>query len=414
MRSSLLRFLERVACAVVLSACVAFDLAAAGDVVAAAADGSLWKETKSQLGKGLLKNARYAQVDERTLRFRGGRSLPVAGLVTRDVVMQWDEEQHVATVTTTIYNKGDDGSLDKNAFEQKVKESMTAISSALQVEPKVRKVNLKEAGVKPRAWEWENESCAIMLEAHSTGSGKRFVSEFIRLTIVPSKDKLERGGADDAAKRADLRGNVRRDDDGSVWIDGIPMVDQGEKGYCVPAAISRVFAYYGMDGVDQHALAAICKSSGEQGTTIEAMNKALTSISSRFHVGITSWMWTNRKTLYKDMVKLAQRNPSASEAALLLKAVESKPAVLKKGVRDIRKYIDSGIPIVWGVMLGMYPEQGLPQSMGGHMRLIIGYNEENDRIIYSDSWGKGHERKEMPMSQACAITHVLYVLRPLR
>ena len=172
-----------------------------------------------------------------------------------------------------------------------------------------------------------------------------------------------------------------------------------------------------MDGVDQHALAAICKSSGEEGTTIEDMSKALASISSKFHVGVSSWRWLNRKSIEKEYIKQAQKKNvplGMLDSRVLLEVIKSKPALLRKGLKDIRKYIDNGIPVVWGVMLGLYPEQGLPQSMGGHMRLIIGYNEARQMIIYTDSWGAGHELKAMPLAQACAISEVLYVLRPLR
>ena len=393
-------------------------LARGGDLLAAAARGDLWGETRSQLAEDTLKGAMFREVDEKTYRFRGSKNLTIGGMVTREVLLLWDDERlHVVGVDTTIYNKGDDGALDKPAFEEGVKRSMEAISKVMQVEPKVRKVDKKEAGVKPRAWEWENENCAVRLEAFSTGAGKKYSSEFIRLTIRPERQELKRGGADDVARRSELKEHVRTDKEGSVWIDGIPMVDQGEKGYCVPAAISRVFAYYNMDGVDQHALAAICKSSGEEGTTIEAMSRALSSISNKFHMRITSWRWLNRKSIAKDYDKLAQRArvPMGTlDGKLLLEVIKSKPALLRKGLKDIRKYIDAGIPVVWGVLLGLYPEQGIPQSMGGHMRLIIGYNEEQQMIIYTDSWGAGHELKAMPLAQACAISEVLYVLLPLR
>ena len=46
------------------------------------------------------------------------------------------------------------------------------------------------------------------------------------------------------------------------------------------------------------------------------------------------------------------------------------------------------------------------------MRLIIGYNAKNHTIIYSDSWGAGHERKVMPADTAFAITNGMLVLTP--
>lgn len=38
----------------------------------------------------------------------------------------------------------------------------------------------------------------------------------------------------------------------------------------------------------------------------------------------------------------------------------------------IEEYIDQGIPIGWCLQLSLFPEKGLPQGGGGHMRLIIG------------------------------------------
>jgi hypothetical protein len=62
----------------------------------------------------------------------------------------------------------------------------------------------------------------------------------------------------------------------------------------------------------------------------------------------------------------------------------------------------------------MFKEQDIPQQSGGHMRLIIGYNEKTQEVIYSDSWGKGHEFKRMPLSQAYATSMCLYTMSPTR
>ena len=63
-------------------------------------------------------------------------------------------------------------------------------------------------------------------------------------------------------------------------------------------------------------------------------------------------------------------------------------------------------------MLGIMPEEKLsPQAQGGHMRLIIGFNNRNREILYTDTWGIGHELKSMPIENAWAITtRTLYLL----
>ena len=85
----------------------------------------------------------------------------------------------------------------------------------------------------------------------------------------------------------------------------------------------------------------------------------------------------------------------------------------KKFKKDIHEQVLKGIPLLWGVTLGIYPEPGLPQDGGVHIRLIIGYNDKKDEVLYTDSWGAGHELKRMPAEWAWAITHCLMYMKPL-
>ena len=53
-----------------------------------------------------------------------------------------------------------------------------------------------------------------------------------------------------------------------------------------------------------------------------------------------------------------------------------------------------------------------PQAQGGHMRLIIGYNEDEKKLIFTDSWGAGHEMKKMRLEHAYRATTGLYTVTP--
>jgi hypothetical protein len=90
-----------------------------------------------------------------------------------------------------------------------------------------------------------------------------------------------------------------------------------------------------------------------------------------------------------------------------------KDSRYKKFLAGVKTQIDKGIPLFWGVTLGKFPEPGIPQNAGGHIRLIVGYNAKTSEILYSDSWGAGHELKRMPQDWAFTITHDLFFLRPL-
>ena len=86
--------------------------------------------------------------------------------------------------------------------------------------------------------------------------------------------------------------------------------------------------------------------------------------------------------------------------------------------RDFQKvileYVSKGVPLLWGLELGKYPEEP-PLNMqngGGHMRLIMGCNPKTNQLIFTDSWGPGHEMKRMKMSDAFRATHGIFAMQP--
>jgi hypothetical protein len=97
----------------------------------------------------------------------------------------------------------------------------------------------------------------------------------------------------------------------------------------------------------------------------------------------------------------------------VVKKMRMKDSRYKKFMAGVKAQVDQGIPVFWGVTLGMFPEPDIPQSGGGHMRLIIGYNQKTHEVLYTDSWGARHELKRMPTDWAFAITHDAFVLKPL-
>jgi hypothetical protein len=48
------------------------------------------------------------------------------------------------------------------------------------------------------------------------------------------------------------------------------------------------------------------------------------------------------------------------------------------------------------------------------MRLIIGYNDKTREIVYTDTWGAGHEYKRMSVENAWTITDAALYLKPTR
>ncbi len=387
----------------------------AADMAEALADGSFWSMPKTDMLNKYLIGVGYRDAGNNTMRLKTAGSLTIGELSPNEMDWVWDAKQeHPASLLVVLYNKGDDGNIDKKEFESQVKAAPAALDSICGVKGKKKAVAANESGVKLRAWVWEWENGAAMLEAHSTGRGKKdFEAEFIRLRMAKEMSGLERGSASDAGSRRELAANVKRTDEGDVWIDNIPMVDQGEKGYCLPATVARVFSYYGMDGVDMHAMASMCDTIAGGGTTITGMLEALEKIGSRFHVRVMTIKDKGKKPGPEEIVeaynRLAKRKGkplsngfigvadrdidhalSIFDQEILEESFPVKKAAMKKWFRPVYKSIDAGLPILWGIP--------------GHMRLIIGYNESKGIIYYSDTWGAGHEKKKMSALNAYMIT----------
>lgn len=382
-------------------------LACATDLAPLFVDGSAWEKTQQDWQAGPLNGNQFAPVDKLHIRLKTDGVHTFGTLDPAEMEIYWKEDgSGLRLLYIVVYNKGDDGDLDKKAFAAKLKETVAALDEAFGTKGKAKQLNKKDTGVKVKATEWQWENGTARLESCD--------QEFIRLGVAEDAEGLKVGGANAAVHKNSLRSNVRTDGT-AKWIDGIPMVDQGQKGYCVPATLARVFGYYGMDGVDMHAMAALCESSGSTGTSTREMQQALEDISRRFHVRLTQidGLHKDLSEIYAAYNKLAigagkptltevkmGDNLDEADETLLMKALKIKPADITKWLKPVKKNVDEGIPLLWLVP--------------GHMRMIIGYDPGKKEIIYSDSWGANAAKEHMSMTQAYVISMYRYVLKPSR
>ena len=253
-------------------------------------------------------------------------------------------------------------------------------------------------------------------------------AEFIRLRIAPQNTT---GKTTKLARRSTLHKRVKKSDNGDVIIQGIPMVDQGQKGYCVVASIERVGRYYGLE-VDQHEMAQVADTT-TNGTNVEVMEKAFKKITGKIHVRTIKLMDYDYRQTEKDY-KAYDREAKKQGAKMLnidldhyyvnalgfwqnadkdvFKSVKAKQTKYKFFKSKIKEFTDQGVPICWTLYLGMFPEKEGQQQWGGHMRIIHGYNEKTEEIFYTDSWGAGHELKKMPAIHAWCMTTGMYAMVP--
>ena len=361
----------------------------------------------------------------------------------------------VAGVQVSIYNRGDAGDLDQKKFDAVVEQAETALTTLTGVKPADRGVDNSSA-VQSKGLVWVTPASRFLLEWSATPENKvqniEYRAEFLRLKVTPALDQpktaLEqmRAASNPPAaglktvtvRAADLPARVVKDADGGEWLPKIPMVDQGQKGYCVTAATERVLRYYGVE-TDQNELAQIANTSTTGGTSTAEMVGALRRLAGRFRVNVV----TEDETTYplflqeiSDYNRVARNAPKSANATPIdvrgtvlsydtvinqmngevLRDARTRlnPANVTKFERDIQAHIERGIPLLWSVSLGLLPETKLPpQTRGGHMRLIIGYNARTKEVYYSDTWGLGHELKKMPLADAWTMTDGLFTLEPI-
>ncbi|MEM9480959.1 MAG: hypothetical protein AAGA58_14990, partial [Verrucomicrobiota bacterium] len=233
--------------------------------------------------------------------------------------------------------------------------------------------------------------------------------EYVGLQIQPTA-VADAGGktarVSDADVRARIRANVERRSNGDVVIANLPMVDQGPKGYCVPATFERCMRYLDVPA-DMYLLAMAGQSGLGGGTSPELLIRSIGS---------------DVKRKGRRFDELGSRDLSVSK---------------------LSKYIDAGLPVVWSMCSTNWfnetanartAERKQTTDWGAwakkmeaaadaakdreqansnhHVVIIIGYNEETDEIAFTDSWGPRYAERWITIPEAETVTSDrLYVIQ---
>ena len=371
----------------------------------------------------------------------------------------WFAEDKVSRLELSLFNKGDARapleSADLLDLLKTVREKFTPEGSR---PPTPEQTNMGE-GVLQKTLTWPGRTPAA---AQLTWRYKKVKggadADFVRVTLVNADGGTAAVKSALAAKKATQgKGAIKKNvtkiatagepyakaEAGDVFIDNVPMVDQGQKGYCAVATSERVLRYYGQS-VDEHEIGASAGSTADQGTSVKAMYETVSKIGRKYRLNTTVVLGEFNKavgdrieTLQKDAEndnKMAKKlkkpeitrevylhgttfDANAAKAAMeadVLKAMKLKSPKFKNFQKTVHDQVNAGVPIFWGVTLGLFPEPDIPQAQGGHMRLIIGYNDKTKEIIYTDTWGAGHEYKRMSFDNAWAIADAIFFLKPTR
>ena len=198
----------------------------------------------------------------------------------------------------SVYNKGDaQERLTQGAFNALVRELKEALDKALGFPGQVGRAAKPRPNFLVNRVSWAKRSPAFQLEwacveqHRSGGKVVPYGAEYVKVLMVPLSGDSARDNAAltgeglmvKVKNLSQLRKSVQRNPEGDVWIDGIPMVDQGEKGYCAASSSERLLRYYGLE-VDQHQIAQLAQTQAEGGTSLSGMAQAIERIGRRFQL----------------------------------------------------------------------------------------------------------------------------------
>ena len=348
-------------------------------------------------------------------------------------------KRRMQSVVISVYNRGDNGVINENEFNAiaaKVEKYIADLSKNKTPVTESRKFD--KFRVDSMTYKAENNDFIIRRNRR----GRQ--SEYIQLLIYPAGKAPKLNESLQAnINRKELSLNLVFEKNGDSYID-IPMVNQGNKGYCVGATIERIMRYYGSN-IDQQIISQLAEADAVEGTNVRKIYNVLNSNDSKLKIRVDKLMHDDTaekledidkfNTLYNSFAKKRKRprvhvkNFSSGKGRYrkidfpalvgayeygIFKAAKCRNGKMpEKFQKNVHEYLDKGIPLVWVTYVFSNKRKG--QSIGQvsmHMRIINGYNARSNDIIYTDSWGKGHEKKMLSLNDAWAQTLMLIAVTP--
>lgn len=280
-------------------------------------------------------------------------------------------------------------SIVKQAMDKDLAAITETLSKKLGQPKKERFGEGKVGRMNMQRWDWRGHSI-LLAEAEGEYVGIQIVTT----TLADAGGKIAR--TSDAVIRTQALANVEKRPNGDTVIGDIPMVDQGPKGYCVPATAERAMRYLGVPA-DMYILANAGETGFGGGTSVDLLLEGIGR-----HI----------------------RNKGRS--------FDSWDGEIK--LRDLAKSIDKGVPVIWAlystdefnelankrtkerstttdwaawrnkVMAEAASQKLSKDRKSGHVVLIIGYNKDTNEIAFSDSWGERYKERWISIPEAEMIS----------
>lgn len=234
---------------------------------------------------------------------------------------------------------------------------------------------------------WEDGESAFVLDAEE--------NEFVRVLVVP-KSGLKKLSASTAERaKGNLRENVIRRANGDVLVGEIPMIDQGAKGYCVPATIERVLRYYGINELDMHKIADLAGTGVGGGTNVLDLVRGLSPVVKK-----------NRLAFATRRMQISKIRQCVDKGIPMFWSMFAAPEYLNRLRANTQQRLAAKDFNVYSKNLKSLEPLEIPRREmlnHAHLCLIIGYNLKTKELCISDSWG------DFAAEQWISLEDALYV-----
>lgn len=298
-----------------------------------------------------------------------------------------------AEVSVVFANKGD------AASPQALKEAMARDEAAIveklnAVFGEARRESFGKRDMRERVQRWDWKGGSFLLSVRD--------GEYIGLRFVPA-EVADRAGMreiiSDAEMEEILKKRIVKREQGDVVVTELPMIDQGPKGYCVPATWERYLRYLKMPA-DMYVLAMVGGTGfgAAGGTSLGALDESVDRLAQSYKRRVKQ---VGREVKVKDVARYIDKGLPIMWSCTINEAFEKDLTARSQARREMKG------PREWAESLKAARKEAAAAAGGpsdGHLRMIIGYNAETDEIAVSDSWGGWAAERWMTVEEAQAIS----------
>ena len=333
-------------------------------------EGGIWKDKPLDFARRLGYKFMGAKQGGKMLAYADDVKTPILGAKAEQFKFSFEGDS-IDGVDIVFFNKGDSMGKNDSWNSSKVSQmrkdakSISEKLSSVFGEPEKGRFGSGKLRSDVKVWKWRD--CLFMLDFEE--------KEYIILRVRGSDFAVD-GKGERADKKRDFKAGVKREENGDVYISGVPMVDQGDKGYCATATVERCLKYYGIENVDMHKIAELCGTGAGGGTTTNALLSGMKKVCSayRLKIGDAKMAMGSIKKNIDDGMLVCWFLLSTDE--YVVRMMENTKSRKGASADD------------WAKTLRKQKRLKSADPDSGHICLIIGYNEKTKEIGVSNSWGE--------------------------